>query len=258
MALIDLYRRYMYGNAPQDMGFAGGERLTGGTQGLFGQGNEAGGGLLNTFNKPNTDGLFNALSNPYLTIGASAVNQGLQGKDIGQSLMPSIKQGLSLSETSKKIQSAKKKQDLIKKYSKEIPKEDMEIFLISPENYIQAKLKSRLSTPTLSKEALAVVQKLKGLSESEFNVAFPKLSQVEKDLYKSYVKKPSGFDIPSIVGAKTKSDTAAAENARVLPTKIKDGVKLVDVDQLDNGLIYNVGGQAERWNEEKGKFEKVK
>ena len=255
MALLELYRRYMYGNAPQDMGFSGGQRLTEGTQGLFGQGNQAGGGLLNTFNKPNTDGLFNALSNPYLTIGASAVNEGLKGQNISQSLMPSIKQGLSLSETSKKIQSANKKQELIKKYSKQIPKEDMDIFLISPENYIQAKLKSRLSTPTLSKEALAVVDKLKGLSDDKFNVAFSKLSQVEKDLYKSYVKKTQGFDIPSIVGAKTKADTAAATNANKLP--ITDS-GLVDLSKLQDGLIYNVGGQAERWNKEKRKFEKVK
>ena len=255
MALLDLYRRYMYGNAPQDMEFSGGKRLTEGTQGLFGQGNEAGGGLLNTFNKPNTDGLFNALSNPYLTIGASAVNEGLKGQNISQSLMPSIKQGLSLSETSKKIQSANKKQELIKKYSKQIPKEDMDIFLISPENYIQAKLKSRLSTPTLSKEALAVVDKLKGLSDDKFNVAFSKLSQVEKDIYASYVKKASAMNIPNIIGAKTKADTAAAKNANKLP--IADN-GLVDVSKLQDGLIYNVGGQAERWNKEKGKFEKVK
>ena len=255
MALLDLYRRYMYGNAPQDMGFSGGQRLTEGTQGLFGQGNQAGGGLLNTFNKPNTDGLFNALSNPYLTIGASAVNEGLKGQNISQSLMPSIKQGLSLSETSKKIQSANKKQELIKKYSKQIPKEDMDIFLISPENYIQAKLKSRLSTPTLSKEALAVVDKLKGLSDDKFNVAFSKLSQVEKDIYASYVKKASAMNIPNIIGAKTKADTAAAKNANKLP--IADN-GLVDVSKLQDGLIYNVGGQAERWNKEKGKFEKVK
>ena len=266
MALLDLYKRYMYGKRPSMMldgseqDYLDGKNLgitnvTEGTKGLFGQGGQSGDGLLNTFTKPETDGLFNALSNPFYTIGGSAVLKGMQGQNISKAIMPSIKEGLSLSESSKKIQAAKKKQDFIKKYADQVPESDKQMFLAFPERYVDAMLKTRLSTPTLSKEALAVVNKLKGLSGDNFDAAFKKLSQVEKDIYASYVKKASAMNIPNIIGAKTKADTAAAKNANKLP--IADN-GLVDVSKLQDGLIYNVGGQAERWNKEKGKFEKVK
>ena len=257
MGLLDLYKRYMYGTPGQTSIDTGGDVSTGmGTTGLFGQGGQSGDGLLNTFTKPETDGLFNALSNPFYTIGGSAVLKGMQGENISKAIMPSIKEGLSLSESSKKIQAAKKKQDFIKKYADQVPESDKQMFLAFPERYVDAMLKTRLSTPTLSKEALAVVNKLKGLSGDNFDAAFKKLSNVEKDLYKSYVKKTQGFDVPSIVGAKSKADIIANQNANQLPIG-ENG--LVDTSKLQDGLIYNVGGaKPERWNKEKNKFVPIK
>ena len=268
MALLDLYKRYMYGKRPSMMldgseqDYLDGKNLgitnvTEGTKGLFGQGGQSGDGLLNTFTKPETDGLFNALSNPFYTIGGSAVLKGMQGQNISKAIMPSIKEGLSLSESSKKIQAAKKKQDFIKKYADQVPESDKQMFLAFPERYVDAMLKTRLSTPTLSKEALAVVNKLKGLSGDNFDAAFKKLSQVEKDIYASYIKKTQGFDVPSVVEAKSKADIIANQNANQIPIDKKTG--LIDTSKLQDGLIYNVGGaKPERWNKEKNKFVPIK
>jgi len=267
MALLDLYKRYMYGKRPSMMldgseqDYLDGKNLgitnvTEGTKGLFGQGGQSGDGLLNTFTKPETDGLFNALSNPFYTIGGSAVLKGMQGENISKAIMPSIKEGLSLSESSKKIQAAKKKQDFIKKYADQVPESDKQMFLAFPERYVDAMLKTRLSTPTLSKEALAVVNKLKGLSGDNFKAAFKKLSTVEKDLYTSYVKKTQGFDVPGMVGAKSEAEIIANKNANQLPIS-ENG--LVDKSKLQDGLIYNVGGaKPERWNKKKNKFVPIK
>jgi len=201
--------------------------------------------------------LFNALSNPFYTIGGSAVLKGMQGENISKAIMPSIKEGLSLSESSKKIQAAKKKQDFIKKYADQVPESDKQMFLAFPERYVDAMLKTRLSTPTLSKEALAVVNKLKGLSGDNFDAAFKKLSTVEKDLYTSYVKKTQGFDVPGMVGAKSEAEIIANKNANQIPIDKKTG--LIDTSKLQDGLIYNVGGaKPERWNKEKNKFVPVK
>ena len=233
MALLDLYKRYMYGQSPAGTTDV---MTTEGTRGLFGQGGQSGDGLLNTFTKPETDGLFNALSNPFYTIGGSAVLKGMQGENISKAIMPSIKEGLSLSESSKKIQAAKKKQDLIKKYSKEVPKEDMEIFLISPENYIQAKLKSRLSTPTLSKEVLAVYNKLKGLSGEAYTQAKNNLSDAEKKLYQNKIEGNEDFLNQLVSQGLEQINTPVILDS--MPEK-----KL-----LKKGQLYNVSGKGYRWD----------
>ena len=233
MGLLDLYKRYMYGQSPAGTTDV---MTTEGTRGLFGQGGQSGDGLLNTFTKPETDGLFNALSNPFYTIGGSAVLKGMQGENISKAIMPSIKEGLSLSESSKKIQAAKKKQDLIKKYSKEVPKEDMEKFLISPENYIQAKLKSRLSTPTLSKEVLAVYNKLKGLSGEAYTQAKNNLSDAEKKLYQNKIEGNEDFLNQLVSQGLEQINTPVILDS--MPEK-----KL-----LKKGQLYNVSGKGYRWD----------
>lgn len=188
MALLDLYKRYMYGTPGQTSIDTGGDVSTGmGTTGLFGQGGQSGDGLLNTFTKPETDGLFNALSNPFYTIGGSAVLKGMQGENISKAIMPSIKEGLSLSESSKKIQAAKKKQDFIKKYADQVPESDKQMFLAFPERYVDAMLKTRLSKPTLSKEALSLYQQGKAAGDN-FSSWFKGLNKAEKDLYNKQIR----------------------------------------------------------------------
>jgi hypothetical protein len=188
MALIDYYRKYMYGQAPQDLGISGGQRLQEGTTGLFGVGGQTGGGLLNNFQRPDGGAVFDILSNPYVGIGGSLFTAGQRGQSIGQGGMQSVLQGLQFSETTSKLQSAKRKRDLIKQYAEQVPPEDKELFEINPEAYIETKLKSRISEPTLSKEVLAVYNKMKGLSGENFDNAFENLSNAEQSIYRNKIE----------------------------------------------------------------------
>jgi len=188
MALIDYYRKYMYGQAPQDLGISGGQRLQEGTTGLFGVGGQTGGGLLNNFQRPDSGAVFDVLSNPYVGIGGSLFTAGQRGQSIGQGGMQSVLQGLKFSETTSKLQGAKRKRDLIKQYAEQVPPEDKELFEINPEAYIATKLKSRISEPTLSKEVLAVYNKMKGLSGEDFDKAFESLSNAEKSIYRNKIE----------------------------------------------------------------------
>ena len=188
MALIDYYRKYMYGQAPQDLGISGGQRLQEGTTGLFGVGGQTGGGLLNNFQRPDSGAVFDILSNPYVGIGGSLFTAGQRGQSIGQGGMQSVLQGLQFSETASKLQGAKRKRDLIKQYAEQVPPEDKELFEINPEAYIETKLKSRMSEPTLSKEVLAVYNKMKGLSGEDFDNAFENLSNAEQSIYRNKIE----------------------------------------------------------------------
>ena len=100
------------------------------TSGLFGTGGNFGkGGLLTTFNQPGTSGLYNMFANPYINIGAAMAAKGFQGKGVGESLFPSVKEGLSFTEGVEKIKSSRKKRELIKKYADKVPKKHKEEFL---------------------------------------------------------------------------------------------------------------------------------
>lgn len=189
MALIDYYRKYMYGMPEQtsvDTGDVPATRM--GTQGLFGVGGQTGGGLLNNFQRPDSGAVFDILSNPYVGIGGSLFTAGQRGQSIGQGGMQSVLQGLQFSETASKLQSAKRKRDLIKQYAEQVPPEDKELFEINPEAYIETKLKSRMSEPTLSKEVLAVYNKMKGLSGEDFDNAFENLSNAEQSIYRNKIE----------------------------------------------------------------------
>ena len=86
-------------------------------QGLFGTGGNFGkGGLLTTFNQnPNAgNNMFEMLSNPAVGIGASIFTKGMKGEDIGTAAFPSIKEGISFSESISKINTARKKREFIK------------------------------------------------------------------------------------------------------------------------------------------------
>jgi hypothetical protein len=158
------------------------------TTGLFGVGGQAGGGLLNNFQRPDGGAVFDILSNPYVGIGGSLFTAGQRGQSIGQGGMQSVLQGLQFSETASKLQGAKRKRDLIKQYAEQVPPEDKELFEINPEAYIETKLKSRMSEPTLSKEVLAVYNKMKGLSGENFDNAFENLSNAEQSIYRNKIE----------------------------------------------------------------------
>jgi hypothetical protein len=244
MALIDYYRKYMYGQAPQDLGISGGQRLQEGTTGLFGVGGQTGGGLLNNFQRPDGGAVFDILSNPYVGIGGSLFTAGQRGQSIGQGGMQSVLQGLQFSETTSKLQSAKRKRDLIKQYAEQVPPEDKELFEINPEAYIETKLKSRMSEPTLSKEVLAVYNKMKGLSGEDFDNAFENLSNAEQSIYRNKIE--GNVDLLNIIveqgmkaGVKPKDFSGTASQWVVL--------KNANKEMTDEEII-------KRWNEsQKGK-----
>ena len=112
----------------------------------------------------------------------------------------------------------------------------MEIFLISPENYIQAKLKSRLSTPTLSKEVLAVYNKLKGLSGEAYTQAKNNLSDAEKKLYQNKIEGNEDFLNQLVSQGLEQINTPVILDS--MPEK-----KL-----LKKGQLYNVSGKGYRWD----------
>ena len=111
MALIDLYRRYMFGQAPSGTSDV---MMTEGTRGLLGTGGQMGGGLLNTFEKPDTTNAFDALSNPFVTAGAFLYGAGERGQTPGSAIMPSALQGVNLAETFRKTQDRRSAMEAIK------------------------------------------------------------------------------------------------------------------------------------------------
>ena len=114
MALIDLYRRYMYGQAPS--GTSDG-MTTEGTKGLIGFSGEMGGGLLNTFEQPDTQGLYTMASNPFVGIGASLFSKGQRGQTAGMAIGDSVMEGMKFSETAARLGKAQKKRKLIAEYA---------------------------------------------------------------------------------------------------------------------------------------------
>jgi hypothetical protein len=89
MALIDLYRRYMFGQSPAGTSDV---MMTEGTRGLLGTGGQMGGGLLNTFERPETTDIGKTISNinPFLLIGADIAGQGFRGRDPFGSVVPAV------------------------------------------------------------------------------------------------------------------------------------------------------------------------
>jgi len=190
MALIDYYRKYMYGMPEQtsvDTGDVPATRMS--TTGLFGVGGQAGGGLLNNFQRPDSGAVFDILSNPYVGIGGSLFTAGQRGQSIGQGGMQSVLQGLQFSETASKLQGAKRKRDLIKEYADQVPEEDKKIFEINPEAYIEAKLKKAQGSLSQAGYQLYLQARL----QPDFKKWFNSLSQADKDLYNKEVKPQQSF-----------------------------------------------------------------
>ena len=111
MALMDLYKKYMYGTSGM------GEP----TQGLFGTGGEKSGGLID-FNKMNNQqgGLLSNIPQSAL-LGASIFSQGIQGKDPISSLLPAITQTSQTSAFLDQMSQRKKSKEFVDKYKTTLP-----------------------------------------------------------------------------------------------------------------------------------------
>ena len=233
MALIDLYRRYMYGQPPSGTSDVMTDQ---GTRGLIGQGGEMGGGLLNTFEQPDTQSLFNTLSNPFVGIGAMTFGAGQRGQTPGMAIGDSVMQGLKFSETAARLGTAQKKRKLIKEYADKVPPEDKEIFEIAPELYIQTKLKTKLEKPTLSREVLAVYNKMKGLTGEAFDTAYENLSKAEKSLYKNKIEGNT-----NAIDELIKSGIESQNTAVVLDS-------MPDEKLLKSNQLYQIKDKFYRWD----------
>jgi plasmid maintenance system killer protein len=202
----DWLKKYMVGTQGQDLGIFGPNRSVAPTSGLFGTGGNFGkGGLLTTFNQPGTSGLYNMFSNPYINIGAAMAAKGFQGKGVGESLFPSVKEGLSFTEGVEKIKSAKKKRDFIKKYESQVPEGDLELFRAFPEKYVSAMLTKRTQKNTLADAAKSIYDKIQMLPDADQAAAIKKLPKIEQELYKKYIK--GEFDLMEWI---TEGDMAKA------------------------------------------------
>jgi len=91
--LTDLYKKVMYGQAGMDMP---GQDMSRGTSGLFGQGGQQYGGLID-FNKMNNQqgGLLQNIPQTAL-LGSALFGQGMQGKDPFSALLPAVTQTAQL------------------------------------------------------------------------------------------------------------------------------------------------------------------
>ena len=233
MALIDIYRKYMYG-MPGSVDT--GSEATKGTKGLIGFGGEMGGGLLNTFEQPDTQNLYTMASNPFVGIGASLFSRGQRGQTAGMAIGDSVMEGMKFSETAARLGTAQKKRKLIAEYSDKVPPEDKEIFEIAPELYIQTKLKTKLEKPTLSREVLAVYNKMKGLTGEAFDKAYDGLSKAEKSLYKNKIEGNT-----NAIDELIKSGIESQNTAVVLDS-------MPDEKLLKSNQLYQIKDKFYRWD----------
>ena len=193
------------------------------SRGLFGVGGNYGqGGLLTNFQQPDSDALFGRLQNPGLAIGASLFTKGMKGEDIGTAAFPAVKEGLTFSESVARLNTARKKRKYIQDYKDKVPPEDMEIFMAFPEKYITAKLSKEFSTPSLSKEALALYQvaRTKG-SGDDFNTWFATLPKADQDLYNKQIR-PNIGRLEAILAQGDKADAKKPGGKIITKEKIKE------------------------------------
>tara|TARA_R110000796_G_scaffold240232_1_gene361216 strand:- start:3266 stop:4039 length:774 start_codon:yes stop_codon:yes gene_type:complete len=133
----------MYGNAPQDRGFAGGQRLTEGTQGLFGQGGQGNDqGLLTTVTDPSESNIGQFYSNPFIMGGLRAIQAGGMGQSASTALPGAAIGAL------KDVSLAEKYKDLMGKKKAKKSIQDSKLFSEKEKLMIQAGMKLPSSQAT--------------------------------------------------------------------------------------------------------------
>jgi len=219
-SLLDFFRKQLLGQAgttgvPDQIGMAS-------TQGLFGQGGQMGGGLLqDNFSKMNMadGGLLSNIPDAAL-LGFSLYGQGMKGKDPFEGAFPAIAQSAQL----KKLMTPSKTE-----LQKNLGTEEYKAAL-------NAYLNRNKKGNTLSKEALALYKA--GQAAPDFNEWFDGLPKASQDLYKKQIS-PNLSAIEASFEFIEKQEKKLLENA--IPLPIKDGQ--VDKGSLQKGLSYNYNGQ---------------
>jgi hypothetical protein len=245
MALIDLYRRYMYGQSPSGTSDV---MMNEGTRGLLGTGGQMGGGLLNTFEQPDTQGLYDIATNPLVGIGASLFQRGQMGQTPGMAAGGSILEGLKFSETASKLEDAQKKRKLIEQYADQIPEKDKNAFLIDPAGYLKRK---QTQTTTAAQKNFAAYKKIMETGTEE-----------EKKLAKDIFVK-GGRELKSeqefLLGVANTLSKDVTLNADDIQKKLPEYSKIYNkiVGDVDSNVIQEdqlsppkkFKGSVEQWNQ---------
>lgn len=225
-SLLDFFRKQLLGQAGMDRP---GQGFGGGTQGLFGQGGQIGGGLLqDNFSKMNMaeGGLLSNIPDAAL-IGAALYGQGMKGKDPFEGAFPAIAQSAQL----KKLMTPSKT-ELQKNLEAAGYKAGTEEYKAALNAYLNRNKKGN----TLSKEALALYKA--GQAAPDFKEWFDGLPKASQDLYKKQIS-PNLSAIEASFEFIKDQEAKLLENA--IPLPIKDGK--VDTGSLQKGISYNYNNQ---------------
>ena len=225
-SLLDFFRRQLLGQAGMDRP---GQGFGGGTQGLFGQGGQMGGGLLqDNFSKMNMaeGGLLSNIPDAAL-LGFSLYGQGMKGKDPFEGAFPAIAQSAQL----KKLMTPSKT-ELQKNLEAAGYKAGSEEYKAALNAYLNRNKKGN----TLSKEALALYKA--GQAAPDFKEWFDGLPKASQDLYKKQISPNLSAIEASFEFIK---DQEAQLLERAIPLPIKDGK--VDTSSLQKGISYNYNNQ---------------
>jgi len=225
-SLLDFFRRQLLGQAGMDRP---GQGFGGGTQGLFGQGGQMGGGLLqDNFSKMNMaeGGLLSNIPDAAL-LGFSLYGQGMKGKDPFEGAFPAIAQSAQL----KKLMTPSKT-ELQKNLEAAGYKAGTEEYKAALNAYLNRNKKGN----TLSKEALALYKA--GQAAPDFKEWFDGLPKASQDLYKKQISPNLSAIEASFEFIK---DQEAQLLERAIPLPIKDGK--VDTSSLQKGISYNYNNQ---------------
>ena len=230
MSLLDAIRRQLLGQAAM---MQPGQGMGGDTQGLFGQGGNFGGGLLQSNLSQMNQGEGGLLGNiPQAAILGSAIyGQGIQGKDPLAAFFPAAMQTASFTSA---IQP--KKTELQKNLEAAGYKAG------TPE--YQAALGAYLNkgeSNTLSKEALALYKESE--TAPNFKDWFKELPDNKKQLWNKYIKGNEDMWMQMLLGGMPDTDTD--QNILEIPE---------NKNQLIDGQSYNVNGQILKWNKKEDQF----
>ena len=225
-SLLDFFRRQLLGQAGMDRP---GQGFGGGTQGLFGQGGQMGGGLLqDNFSKMNMaeGGLLSNIPDAAL-LGFSLYGQGMKGKDPLEGAFPAIAQSAQL----KKLMTPSKT-ELQKNLEAAGYKAGTEEYKAALNSYLNRNKKGN----TLSKEALALYKA--GQAAPDFKEWFDGLPKASQDLYKKQISPNLSSIEASFEFIKNQEDNLL-KNA--IPLPVKNGQ--VDKGSLQKGISYNYNNQ---------------
>lgn len=234
MSILDALRRQLLGQAAM---MRPGQGMGGATQGILGQGGEFGGGLLQSNLSQMNQGENGLLGNiPQAAILGSAIyGQGIQGKDPLAAFFPAAMQTASFTKAMQP-----KKTELQKNLEAAGYKAGTPEYKAALNAYL-----NKGKTNTLSKEALNLYKQGQAAGDN-FKEWFDGLNKAEKDLYNKQVR-PNLSTAEQLLEFADKEKEALIKTA--IPIPMVNGQ--IDLDSLNENVLYNLNGQLLVWNGEK-------